>query len=376
MRPVNANKGGQGIYPWPLDTTNAAYARHWDFDVETAAQKIVGSSPTILDSLNAWVEIVKLASDQVKKGKKRAQYTKDQKAAVSEFLGKLEYKKAAARLGEQLGLYCSFCEDVFQEAVAVEHNCPKSWYPLFSLAWENFLIACSPCNSRKINNPTRSEVVWIFLNKIAPAEERGYYDAIRANYMWPDSYPDAYKAMPLQLEYIDDTGKWAPIPLERSVRTGQAVTSAVDATRTVIAQIYLDDSNTLSLRHVRVIVNPAGPHADQARRMIGLCKFNDNSEGEVGDNLADRRLFKRTQVWFDAIRMVEKLRGKVQLADFNSEWHDVLRLAQLAGFYSVWVQVFNASGLTDPAGTLAVKRFIDETNKAGYFPNTNAIDLL
>lgn len=40
---------------------------------------------------------------------------------------------------------CMYCED--SEATDIEHFYPKSRYPLKTFTWENYLLACSNCNS-------------------------------------------------------------------------------------------------------------------------------------------------------------------------------------------------------------------------------------
>ena len=42
---------------------------------------------------------------------------------------------------------CHYCED--SKADEVEHIAPKSWYPDKCFVWENYCIACGPCNGPK-----------------------------------------------------------------------------------------------------------------------------------------------------------------------------------------------------------------------------------
>jgi uncharacterized protein (TIGR02646 family) len=46
-------------------------------------------------------------------------------------------------------MYCSYCERPLPTSLAVEHVEPKFWHPALRLAWDNFLLACTNCNSTK-----------------------------------------------------------------------------------------------------------------------------------------------------------------------------------------------------------------------------------
>lgn len=59
------------------------------------------------------------------------------------------YQDARGALAERLGQYCSYCEVKLAASLAVEHVQPKKHYPGRELEWENFLLACSNCNSTK-----------------------------------------------------------------------------------------------------------------------------------------------------------------------------------------------------------------------------------
>jgi hypothetical protein len=56
-------------------------------------------------------------------------------------------------LMERLGSYCSYCERQIETHLAVEHIKPKDLNPTLALTWENFLLACSNCNSCKGDSP-------------------------------------------------------------------------------------------------------------------------------------------------------------------------------------------------------------------------------
>jgi len=80
-----------------------------------------------------------------------------------------EYKQARRELIRRLGEYCSYCEMHLDASLAVEHVQPKkppgalAVMPDRELAWDNFLLACTNCNSTK-----------------------GDTDVVLDDYLWPD----------------------------------------------------------------------------------------------------------------------------------------------------------------------------------------------
>ena len=84
------------------------------------------------------------------------------------------YPEAREPLMDDLGRFCSYCEQKLTETIAVEHVAPKENYPLTSVAWSNFLLCCRSCNSYKDEQPARTEG-WL-----PNGTEIDLYDAIRA----------------------------------------------------------------------------------------------------------------------------------------------------------------------------------------------------
>lgn len=66
-----------------------------------------------------------------------------------------EYGDARDDLIKRLGDYCSYCESPLL-APAVEHVQPKSLVPTLQTDWDNFLLACTYCNSNKGNKPVNA----------------------------------------------------------------------------------------------------------------------------------------------------------------------------------------------------------------------------
>lgn len=74
-----------------------------------------------------------------------------------------EYKDATPFLRERIGEWCSYCERAVSP-LSLEHIQPKSLYPEKTLSWDNFLLACHHCNSKKgvadINDENISDYCW------------------------------------------------------------------------------------------------------------------------------------------------------------------------------------------------------------------------
>ncbi len=59
------------------------------------------------------------------------------------------YQDARGDLISKIGEYCSYCEMHLDASLAVEHVQPKVHKPELALKWDNFLLACTNCNSTK-----------------------------------------------------------------------------------------------------------------------------------------------------------------------------------------------------------------------------------
>lgn len=72
-----------------------------------------------------------------------------------------DYAYARRYLIERIGEYCSYCERKVVANLAVEHVQPKDLNPQLALVWDNFLLACTNCNSTKGKKPVElSEYFW------------------------------------------------------------------------------------------------------------------------------------------------------------------------------------------------------------------------
>lgn len=109
------------------------------------------------------------------------------------------YAKARRDLITNIGQYCSYCEMPLGASLAVEHMLPKKWFPLFSVGWNNFLLACPICNSIKSDNPNLDDGVKV----IGPGKTyKEIADAAHDLYLWPSdtvNYPSFEGAFGYQM---------------------------------------------------------------------------------------------------------------------------------------------------------------------------------
>jgi uncharacterized protein (TIGR02646 family) len=92
------------------------------------------------------------------------------------------HKQAFLSLGESLGRYCSYCEVELKTNLAVEHLQPKSLNPHLAVVWDNFLLACTNCNSTKKDKPiVLDDYFWADRDNTARAFEYSIGGSIRVN---------------------------------------------------------------------------------------------------------------------------------------------------------------------------------------------------
>jgi uncharacterized protein (TIGR02646 family) len=60
-----------------------------------------------------------------------------------------EHSEASLDLIERIGRFCSYCEMPLPNSPHVEHIRPQKHYPELATKWDNFLLSCAYCNSRK-----------------------------------------------------------------------------------------------------------------------------------------------------------------------------------------------------------------------------------
>ena len=71
------------------------------------------------------------------------------------------YGDAIDDLAARLDRYCSYCERRLPVSLAVEHMAPKSLHANREMDWDNFLLACTNCNSVKDTKDVADEdILW------------------------------------------------------------------------------------------------------------------------------------------------------------------------------------------------------------------------
>lgn len=71
------------------------------------------------------------------------------------------YGSARRDLIDRMGQYCAYCNQKLPASLAVEHVQPKVLEPHLELDWDNFLLACTNCNSTKGDTSVRlSDFLW------------------------------------------------------------------------------------------------------------------------------------------------------------------------------------------------------------------------
>lgn len=261
-----------------------------------------------------------------------------------------DYKTASVPLMTMLGAFCSYCESPLTGLLEVEHRASKSLYPTYSTAWPNFLLACSPCNNAKGNNPARAVVQGWFNPPKPAAPESDYYDAISAHYDWPDLNQPTFEDMPLVLEQETSADNWQALPMITAANLNNSVVSVDYTTRIVRAQL----AGQLNPLPVRVMVTAAnGSRSNQSGAMIDLYKPNQTGNAA---STYDRRMINRTLAWFTCLNAM-KIVAQMPEGQQGTAFKVIELLGVASGFYSVW---------------LTILRYDAEQNYRAFIQNTNA----
>jgi hypothetical protein len=356
MRPVSKSARNPN-YPQPSTFTFAG-------STASLVRKVFKLSSVVnvpvSDCLQCWLRHV--IGDKSLRGTKA-----EQSQAVKAIRNKVaaSYKCASVPLMDELGAFCSFCETSLPGLLEVEHCVPKSQYPTFALSWNNFLLACSPCNIAKGSDPCRSCVQGWFGGQINT--EQDWYDEIRLrHYVWADIGGLSYRSLPLQMEFCDPVANtWAALPMNQAAHLDNFIVSTKTSKREVKARIHdLADPNLQNYKEGNVRVTIICP-GNQSRcdQMVDLCKLND--DGSVNSTF-DRRLSNRTKAWF---RCLKAMKSYQVSGSSSASWDLVLQNAVSEGFYSVWLTILNWHDQH------LARRFVTGTNNPNCFPGTDAANL-
>lgn len=359
MRPVNKGDAATNGY-----TNNNATKILFDRKPnKQLAEKLLSTNkPSVECCTSFLVDLIKIRENNKHPSSDQTELEKAIKRRLADL-----YPAAATPLFIRLGPFCSYCENIITTYLEVEHCLPKANYPTFYVSWDNFLVACGPCNLAKLNKPARQQVRdW--LNNNNPTEQQ-YYDCVRNHhYVWADLDEHSYQDMQSELYYKDSGGVWQEVPPPGDTNLNNAFVSADVTQRVVMANIDL--AGTMSVVSVQVRIT--ADTTDRALELTELCKLN-----YIGntDSTNDRRLFTRTQAYFTALHTLSTLLNPIvnqQL--FDMFWSNYLFMAKVNGFYSIFLVLL--TNRTDPSGNQLFKKFVTETNNSSYFPNTNTTQLI
>jgi 5-methylcytosine-specific restriction endonuclease McrA len=333
MRPINhPAQPAANVYPtFRLDTLAHLRADLEAYDWNTTSD--VPEDYFGYADLDGWDALkrtlLKLIVDPPKK-RKRDEVTLQDVAHYASLFRDRTYRMSNTPLCNALGRYCSYCEQILTEMIAVEHVAPKAKYPLTSVCWENFLLCCRACNSTKDEKPPRS-VPWM----AGAGDEVDRYDEIRDHYLWPDTDTDAYRAMKPVLCWSTG-GAYQPVPDAVSVSDALArVSKGNSATKTPRAQIPFATGNVTA--NVLACLIPTAPAAAAAQETVtgfGLAKAGLTSTD-------DNRMWDRTNRWLEAVNAFRRLDAT---NDFDSVWESLCEFAGSTGFLTTWVRVLQLRG--------------------------------
>lgn len=186
-----------------------------------------------------------------------------------------EYQDAIPYLEKKIGLYCSYCEMPINHVPEVEHMISKK-YGGDKTAWENLLLGCKYCNSRKAAKTTLQNMT---------------------EYLWPDTENTA-----LAFSY----GNGVPSLNEEALKE-------VDPT----GACYEKAKNTYEL--VGLGNEPDLKRKDKDRRFLSR-------------NASYYRALKSLENW----RHVKDASKQYQ----NDMKEQIMMTATADGFFSVWMTVF------------------------------------
>jgi 5-methylcytosine-specific restriction endonuclease McrA len=199
------------------------------------------------------------------------------------------YPEARRDLITNLDEVCSYCGMPVRDDAHVEHTLPKSYFPAQVLLWNNFLLACRDCNSKKSNTPS------------------GAVNDSQADYAWPHSTLQAIMITYRLVSYTQ-------YQQQQSYR--KPIIDEFVKTEELIQLIHKGEVNIeMPTREVREVVISGVLKANlavmaftnvlEARRtveyMLELNRYTYTKD------VSDRRLIERTQAWIQAVDAVRNL---------------------------------------------------------------------
>lgn len=250
-----------------------------------------------------------------------------------------------------LGEYCSYCEVPLGVNLAVEHLLSKT-NSLNAEDWDNLLLACTNCNSHKLNKTKSSKDL--------------------ENYFWPSMrYPGGFNTYDMMVyrkeaktvEQLanDKVFLWPP--------------------KSRPQKLY---PNSSTQTYDQVWVYPSPTYAtDQAKTKkikdtILLMGLNDFTPDDNDPKASDRRVANRTIAWDRATRLAGYLEPYYQNPVGNQGAISLLKAqiketAIATGFWSVWMTVFSTYNFNNLVNDAERKQLLRDLFLGDAFPGTDYI---
>lgn len=262
------------------------------------------------------------------------------------YLTKLEniYPEARRDLIANLDEVCSYCGMPVRDDAHIEHVLPKSYFPAQVLLWNNFLLACRDCNSKKSNTPsgaandTQADYAWPHIN--LHASMISYRLVSYTQYQVQQNY-----RKPIISEFIK-TGE-----LIRLIHKGEV---SIEMPTRETPEVVISGVLNANLAVM------AFTNVPEVRRTVEYMLELNRYTG--AKDVSDRRLIERTLAWIqavDAVRnlyIVQGVAGVVLKAMLEQVADTILA----TGFWSVWAMVFvvEASNILPHDALLFIKNYL------------------
>lgn len=262
-----------------------------------------------------------------------------------------DYDVMRRYLFENLGAYCSYCEQPISNDSAVEHKVPKSvsrGFPAYQVQWRNLLLGCQSCNSAKSVTPDKNNVA----NHNNLSTER-WYMATLGLWVWPDSTP----AKPGQPAPPVDESYQLFTPLRQQYTQVQLVAAGlVRAPWVNVPPAWATAPATMVWITPNDTYINAQPNAAALRQRVlnTIQGLNLNLYNADDQRYNNRRVVNREAAYATATASLQRLRTVyAAVPNVGSQrmrlMVKAIRNSVLAsGFWSVWFWVFR-SALDNPA---------------------------
>ncbi len=140
-----------------------------------------------------------------------------------------QYSEARQYLIERIGDFCSYCENQITNP-AVEHVQPKSLNNNLTLEWNNFLLACTNCNSIKGDEPIiLDQYYWPDIHNTFLLFDYHQYGLITIRSVYPDSIDPEIVQRTFDLTGIGRYGSDLSDSDRRCIKRSEAFGKAKDA---------------------------------------------------------------------------------------------------------------------------------------------------